>query len=715
MKKYNLLFLCFFSLSTLFGQTIAEIQGTGDVTPYEDQVVSTSGIVTAVDDISYFIQDGTAPRSGIYVYDATQSPSLGDQINITAKAVEFFEVTELVDVTAFEVVSSGNPLPDYVEVSTNDLKNEDYEGMLVKAKMSTCTDTDLGFAEWQIDDGSGPIAVDDLIYLFAPTLNTIYTVSGPLHYSFGAYKILPRFEADIVNELPLYFTKKPKESEITTNSLKLTWETNIAASAMIEYGLTPALELGTQSDPNPNSTEHSITLTGLLPATPYYIRATSESGMDKTPTSIQVVSTVSNSTGDIKVYFNHSVDNSLATNELAVSTSSIIDTIISYINLAEQSLDITMYEIENEQIVNAINAAHNRGVSVRYISDDMGTNSVLDNLNIDIPLVKGNTEGIMHDKFMIVDRASVNGSWVMTGSMNQTINNLGWDFNNIICIQDQALANAFYLEFNEMWGSTSNMPDAANAKFGMDKIDNTPHCFLIDGRPTELYFSPSDGTARQIQQRIDAAENELAFAILVFTENSLGTAVKEAHERGLNVKGIIDYVDFGGSEFNFLLDNDVPVLDYQNEDGTQWPDGPTLHHKYAIVDYMTGDHPILITGSHNWTASANSIHDENTLIIEDATLANIYYQEFSARYNGLLNSTTAIPWSPLQVHPNPSNDLITIEVLEKGTLQVFDVRGQLIDQEKVSLGTINYSLASFSDGIYYVKVGNAVAKVVLER
>ncbi len=716
MKKHSLLFLCLFSLTFSFGQTIAEIQGTGDASPYEDQIVSTTGIVTAVDEISYFIQDGTAPRSGVYVYDATEKPSLGDQVSLTATVVEFFELTELVDVTAFEVLSSGNALPDYIELSTDELKNEDYEGMLVKAKMATCTDTDLGFSEWQIDDGSGPIAVDDLIYLFTPTLHTIYTVSGPLTYSFSAYKILPRFAEDVVNDLPLYFTVNPKEYDITSNSIKVSWETNIPSSGTLEYGLTPALELGFFIDPNPNDdTYHSISMPGLQPATAYYIKATSAANGDATPTSIRVISTASNSTGDVKVYFNHSVDNSLATNELAVSTASIIDTIISYIDLAEQSLDITMYEIENEDIVNAINAAHNRGVTVRYITDDMGNNSVLDNLNIDIPLVKGNTVGIMHDKFMIVDRASVNGSWVMTGSMNQTINNLGWDFNNVICVQDQALANAFYLEFNEMWGSTGDTPDPALAKFGEDKADNTPHCFTIAGRPTELYFSPSDGTARQIQKRIDAAENELAFAVLVFTENSLGTAVKEAHDRGVDVKGIIDYVEFNGSELDFLVNSGVNVIDYQNADGTQWPDGPTLHHKYAIVDYMTGDHPTLITGSHNWSASANSIHDENTLIIEDATLANIYYQEFSARFNGVMNSTTGIAWTALKVHPNPSSDLISFDIPEQGVLQLINVQGQVINQLAVDAGTINYSLGDLPNGVYYVKVGTAVAKVVLER
>ena len=76
----------------------------------------------------------------------------------------------------------------------------------------------------------------------------------------------------------------------------------------------------------------------------------------------------------------------------------------------------------------------------------------------------------------------------------------------------------------------------------------------------------------------------------------------------------------------------------------------TLHHKYAIVDYAQGSTtPLLITGSHNWSASANSIHDENTLLIYDHTLANIYYQEFSARFQGFTDATNDVEIDPLEI------------------------------------------------------------------
>jgi len=703
MKKILLpTFLLLFSIF-LNAQTIAEIQGTGDASPYDGQSVTTTGIVTAVAPQGYFIQDGTALRSGIYVYEQTNSPAVGDEVTLAGTVTEYFELTEIVDVTSFTINSSNNTLPNPILLSTGDASNEDYEGMLVSVQNATCTNTDLGFGEWQVNDGSGALAVDDLMFLFSPDLNIDYGVTGILTYSFSAYKIEPRSMDDVEIQIPLYFTIQPKESNITNNSLTINWETNIPANTKLSYGLTDALELGTLENLAAN-TSHQILLENLSPASIYYVKPFSEAGAEVTPSEILVMATASNSSGKMNAYFNHSVDHSVATDELAIYTPNIIDTIISYIDLAQQSLDITMYEAENQAIINAINAADDRGVTVRVISDDMGTNEFFDGLNANISYLEGNATGIMHDKFFIIDREDVNNSWVLTGSMNHTANNLGWDYNNVITIQDQSLARAYTLEFQEMWGSDGAQFDLTNSKFGNEKSNNTPHHFSINNIPVELYFSPTDGTAQRIVEAIDAAESELAFALLVFTENSLGSAVKNAFDRGVTTQGIIDYVEVNGSEYNFLLDNNIDVQDYQNADGSQWPDGPTLHHKYAIVDYAQGSAtPLLITGSHNWSASANSIHDENTLLIYDHTLANIYYQEFSARFQGFTDATNDLKIDPLEIFPNPFAEQLNFEVPENGNLIVSDLAGRILFQQKITEGANQLNTGNWMSGIYFVK------------
>ena len=83
MKKTLLFtFLLSFSIS-LSAQTIVDIQGNGDVSPYDGQIVTTTGIVTAIAPQGYFIQDGFTLRSGIYVYEQDNSPAVGDEVTLT--------------------------------------------------------------------------------------------------------------------------------------------------------------------------------------------------------------------------------------------------------------------------------------------------------------------------------------------------------------------------------------------------------------------------------------------------------------------------------------------------------------------------------------------------------------------------------------------------------------------------------------------------------
>jgi len=57
------------------------------------------------------------------------------------------------------------------------------------------------------------------------------------------------------------------------------------------------------------------------------------------------------------------------------------------------------------------------------------------------------------------------------------------------------------------------------------------------------------------------------------------------------------------------------------------PKGDKLHHKFAVIDDK-----IVITGSHNWSASANYNNDEALLVIENPTVAAHFSQEFARLY-----------------------------------------------------------------------------------
>ena len=693
MKKLLLSFSLLLMGIISFAQTevsIYEIQGQQDLSPYNGEIVKTQGIVTGVFGPGYFIQDGQGEWNGVYIYSSS-TVNLGDEIELTGEVDEYYELTEIINVSNYTVLSSGNPLPAPEVLATWDVSDEAWEGVLLRVEIAICTNDNLGYGEWELDDGTGPCRVDDMGVVYSADLGLSYSVTGPLNYSFDDYKIEPRDESDIVIMENLYFTKEPEQINPEKTLVTLQWETNIEATTHLLWGYTPELEQGTVTLEG-TRTEHELQLPGL-PSTIFYVRPFSVAEGDTTPAFIRPYATVSNSSGEVKLYFNHKVDHSVALFENATWTAYIADTVIRYLNMAQHTLDITMYEQESDEIVAAINAAYDRGVQVRYITDDEGRNPALEYLNENIPVLYGNTEAIMHDKFIIIDADEEINSWVITGSLNHTLANLGWDYNNMICIQDKSMALGFTLEFEEMWGSDGPMYDEANAKFGAGKTNNTPHKFRINEIPMEVYFSPSDGTTSKIQSAIDRAEKDIAFGIMVFTENSLGNAIVDAQERGLDIHGIIDYVEYTGSEYEYLEENGVTVRDYVNSDGSQWPDGPVFHHKYTILDFMDGpEDPVAITGSHNWSASAESKNDENTVIIYDANIANQFHQEFNQRFNDQL--------TPLAVDDDTvtsENDVVTINYLSNDFIPV-----DVIDSTDI-ITLPKHGQAGVDDGmIYYV-------------
>jgi phosphatidylserine/phosphatidylglycerophosphate/cardiolipin synthase-like enzyme len=446
-----------------------------------------------------------------------------------------------------------------------------------------------------------------------------------------------------------------------------------------------------------------MSLTGLQPATFYYVECYSVNGNDTAFSNVGVYSTASNSTGLIRPYFNHSVDVSVSTGVDAQNiTTYFNDTIKAYMDLAQNTLDICVYNASDATIATGINDAYNRGVSVRYIADDDVTNIMLSSLDPNIPIVYRDPSlaGIMHNKFIIVDVNTTNNSWVMGGSTNWTNpSNLFNDYNNLIFIQDEAIAKAYTLEFEEMWAGT----------FGANKLDNTPHKFIVDGKGVEVYFSPSDQTTSKIIKMIDNVDYTLEFGLLGFTRDDLGLSVIAKNgEFGVNVRGIIEQENITGSEFADLISAGVNVKSHM---GITYQ----LHHKYAIADAnVTASDPTILTGSHNWSSNAENNSDENTLVIHDATIANIYLQEFEKRWGELGTSgIDELIQLDITIFPNPSAGIVEVKsdfVIQQ--INLYAVDGKLLNTTEESIIQID------TKGIYFIKIitekGIVVKKIVIE-
>lgn len=180
--------------------TIHDIQFTEDASgdsPLSGQTVTTSGIVTAVLSSGYYIQDAAGAWNGIFVYDSN-TPNLGDNIILTGVVSEYNNLTELADLTSFEVAGTGTIAPEVI--STADGNNEMYEGVLCQVLNATCTaevNAD-SYGEWVVNDGSGDFRIDDAIYEYLPVADLNYDVTGVVSYSFGNAKMFPRDADDVV-------------------------------------------------------------------------------------------------------------------------------------------------------------------------------------------------------------------------------------------------------------------------------------------------------------------------------------------------------------------------------------------------------------------------------------------------------------------------------------------------------------------------------------
>lgn len=160
--------------------------------------VTTTGIVTGVFGSLISVQDGTGPYSGIWMFGPDVPVTLGDEVEVTGTVSEYFNLTQLTGIGVV-ILSQGNALPAPEVLATASVADEQWEGVLVQTTGAVTAEAN-NFGEWTLSDGSGDATVDDRGYDASTTgallAGSTWEVTGPLDYSFGAFKIQPRDAAD---------------------------------------------------------------------------------------------------------------------------------------------------------------------------------------------------------------------------------------------------------------------------------------------------------------------------------------------------------------------------------------------------------------------------------------------------------------------------------------------------------------------------------------
>ena len=145
-----------------------------------------------------------------------------------------------------------------------------------------------------------------------------------------------------------------------------------------------------------------------------------------------------------------------------------------------------------------------------------------------------------------------------------------------------------------------------------------------DQNSSQVYFSPGDDCPQIIVNQLERASSSIDICVFTITDNRIADAIRDAFVRGIAVRVISDNdksLD-PGSDIQRLKGLGVPIRIDQTEHH--------MHHKYAVFDQKT-----TLTGSYNWTRSADKHNDENFLITSEPTINRAYLGHFERLWNAL--------------------------------------------------------------------------------
>ena len=289
-----------------------------------------------------------------------------------------------------------------------------------------------------------------------------------------------------------------------------------------------------------------------------------------------------------------------------ISPLGIDDRLVGLLKSAGVSIDCAFYELRLQKVAKVLIAKQKDGVKVRVVSDSHyeDRDALQDCIEAGIPVVFDRREPLMHNKFCVVD-----GARVWTGSTNITENGMYRNNNNAVLITSDRLAADFTNEFEEMF---------VKKRFGARSPKNTIYPqFRVGDVLIECYFAPEDGVQREILSEIADAETTIDFMAFSFTSKEIAKAMVARMADNVTVRGLFEMRDAGSkySRDDYLAEHGAEVHLDKNK--------YAMHHKVVILDGDT-----VITGSYNFSNSAEKKNDENVLIIHCPEIAYKYIREF---------------------------------------------------------------------------------------
>lgn len=302
----------------------------------------------------------------------------------------------------------------------------------------------------------------------------------------------------------------------------------------------------------------------------------------------------------------------LTVNDPAQWQNSVEGRLIEKIGAAQVSIHIAAFEFGLTPVAEALIAAKQRGVDVRWVTDDengieadeepdRGQFRMLQDAGIEV--IADDRSALMHNKFIVFD-----GQTVWTGSTNLTESGVFLQNNNVIVLHAPEVAAIYEREFEEMW----------NGQFGPKSPSTADQqAALVNGTTVQVYFSPEDDVLNRIIPMVGNAQSSIRFMAFSFTDYPLAKTMIDRFAAGVSVAGVYEKTgsETEGAELRTFFCARVPV----RQDGNP----RFLHHKVIVVDQR-----LVISGSFNFSNNATDNNDENVIILDSPEIAALFLQEF---------------------------------------------------------------------------------------
>lgn len=312
--------------------------------------------------------------------------------------------------------------------------------------------------------------------------------------------------------------------------------------------------------------------------------------------------------------FNNAYKGTLAENEpIGRNDPKNVDKyFISLIDSATKTLDGAFYDIDDAGAVQAFIRAKQRGVRVRLVTE---TDDMMEKNNPTVPrrsiaalraagieIRDDKQAGLMHHKFMVVDNLTV---W--TGSLNLTTSSMFHHNNNSVMVKSPQLAANYNAEFGRMFEQGIFTPN--------DHPIPNP-VVNVSGIQIQTFFSPGGNAMPTVHELLRRATKNIRFMAFSMTDKEILKIMLEKKAAGVKVEGVFDECLIPQYSIFFELKK-AGVLALG--DGNQ----ALMHHKVIIIDDQ-----VVVTGSYNFSKSAQTKNQENMLIVTHPGVAKQYVDEY---------------------------------------------------------------------------------------